>query len=110
MTYEIKIDVSKIDKASLYKGTKGTYLTLQVIETPKSEYGTHMVKQVLSKDVYQKLTEEQRKNIPILGNMKPSKFQPVETVVAEEVTSPQEKTQVIDPLAAPAETDSPLPF
>jgi hypothetical protein len=106
MTYEIRIDVSKIDKASLYKGAKGNYLTLQVIETPKSEYGTHMVKQVLSKEAYSALTEEQRKAIPILGNMKPSKFQPVETVVAEEVTRPQEKTQVADPL----ENSDQLPF
>ena len=38
---------------------------------------------------YQYLTEEQRKNIPILGSFQPSKFGNVETVVAEEVKATQ---------------------
>lgn len=105
--FQIRIDVSKIDKESLYKGEKGTYLTLECVELKQaSQYGdTHLVKQQLSKEVYQKMTEEQKKNIPILGNMKPSKFQPVQTVEAEEV-NPQRQQQE----AAPATDDSGLPF
>jgi hypothetical protein len=108
MNYEIKIDVTKIDKASLYKGEKGTYMTLQVTETKNNQYGsTHMVKQVLSKERYQAMTEEQRKAIPILGNMSPSKFQPVETVVAEEV-KPRTAVPMPDPI--PTDDGTSLPF
>ncbi len=34
-----KINVSKIDKARLFKGEKGTYLDLILTETPNSTYG-----------------------------------------------------------------------
>lgn len=109
MNYQIRIDVTKIDKASLFKGEKGTYMTLDVFEVKNSKYGdTHMVKQVLSKEKYQSLTDEQKKQIPILGNMAPSKFQPVQTVVAEEVNAPQhqQQAQQNDPLNG----DDTLPF
>lgn len=61
----VKIDVTKIDKARLFKGTKGTYLDLILIETPNGEYGDYMVKQSISK-------EERLANVqmPILGNAK----------------------------------------
>jgi hypothetical protein len=36
---KIKIDVSKIDKAALYKGAKGTYLDAVMWPTPDSQYG-----------------------------------------------------------------------
>lgn len=76
--FQIKIDVSKIDKNSLYKGEKGTYLTLDCIELKQTgQYGdTHMVKQVYSKEAYSVMSEERRKAIPILGNMKPNDYQP----------------------------------
>lgn len=81
MNYQIKIYVSKIDKASIFHGEKGKYVMLDVVEVKNSQYGdTHFVKQVLSKERYQAMTEEERKKIPILGNMKPSKFQPIERV------------------------------
>ena len=35
----IKIDVTKIDKALLYKGTKGTYLDVVLFETPDDKFG-----------------------------------------------------------------------
>ena len=105
MNYEIKIDVSKIDKASIYEGQKGKYITLQVSEVKNSQYGdTHIVKQVLSKDRYNAMSEDERKNIPIIGNMKPSKFQPVQTVVAEEVKS------VADVPTPAQEQSNDLPF
>jgi hypothetical protein len=49
----IKIDVTKIDKEALYKGAKGTYLTLTVWPNKDGEdqYGNHAsVKQDLGKD------------------------------------------------------------
>ena len=38
----IKVDVTKIDKGALFKGTKGTYLDLSVLMRPdEDEYGNH---------------------------------------------------------------------
>lgn len=108
MNYQIRIDVSKIDKASIYKGEKGSYVTLDVVEVKNSQYGdTHFVKQVLSKERYQAMTEDERKKIPILGNMKPSKFQPIERVEAEEV-KPQAAPVQADPLAGVTESEFPF--
>lgn len=68
MNYQIRIDVSKIDKASIYKGEKGLYVTLDVVEVKNSQYGdTHFVKQVLSKERYQAMTEDERKKNPYFG-------------------------------------------
>lgn len=89
MNYEIKIDVTKIDKTALFKGQKGTYLTLDVIETPNGKYGTHMVKQHYDKDAYNALSDEQKKNIPILGNMVESKFQKQSTPAQQAPTPVQ---------------------
>lgn len=54
-----KIDVSKIDKTRLFKGAKGVYLDLVIIETPNGKYGTHMIKQSAPKGT----------EMPILGNI-----------------------------------------
>ncbi len=58
-----KIDVTKIDKARLFKGAKGTYLDIILIETPNGQYGDYMIKQSITK-------EERAANVqmPILGN------------------------------------------
>ena len=55
----LKIDVTKIDKNRLFKGEKGTYLNLILIETPNSQYSDYMVKQQVSK-------EEREKGIEII--------------------------------------------
>jgi len=64
----VKIDVSKIDKARLFKGEKGTYLDLTTfidLENP-SEYGDHgFISQSVSKE-----EREQKVQTPILGNVK----------------------------------------
>lgn len=39
----IRLDVTKINKARLFKGEKGTYLNCTLIETPNSEYGDYMI-------------------------------------------------------------------
>ncbi len=78
MTILAKIDVSKIDKARLYKGAKGTYLDLVIVEK-RSDYGDDfMICQSVSKD-------ERQKGIKgaILGNGKyarssaPASTQPI---------------------------------
>lgn len=62
---KIKIDVSKIDKARLFRGQKGVYLDAVAIETPNSEYGDYMVVQDVKK-------EEREAGVKgnILGNIK----------------------------------------
>ena len=60
----IKIDVTKIDKAALFKGQKGTYLTLTVWPNKDGEdqYGNHAsVKQDLGKD-------RRDEKAPFIGN------------------------------------------
>lgn len=97
MNYNLKIDIKKLNHAfvhaiqgktekveclcipvnEFYKGKNGElYLTLGITEKQTvSQYGdTHFAKQQLEKDNYNKLTDEQKKNIPIIGNMQPSKF------------------------------------
>lgn len=59
------IDVTKIDKSKLIKGEKGTYLNLAIIETPNSEYNTHMIVQSISKE-----EREAGKEGAILGGAK----------------------------------------
>lgn len=46
-----KINVTKIDKAKLFKGEKGTYLDICLIETPNGAYDQdYMVVQSVSKE------------------------------------------------------------
>lgn len=62
----VRIDVTKIDKARLFKGKKGIYLDIVLVETPDDQYGnSHMVVQSVSK-------EERQQGVrgAILGNAK----------------------------------------
>lgn len=61
-----KLDVSKIDKSKLYKGEKGTYLELVLMETKDDKYGNDFM-------VVQGVTKEDREagvKGAILGNAK----------------------------------------
>lgn len=63
-----KIDVTKIDKAGLFRGEKGTYLDVTIwVDTKKqSQYGDHgMITQDVSKD-----EKAQGVQGAILGNVK----------------------------------------
>jgi hypothetical protein len=61
----VKIDVKKLDQKRFFKGEKGTYCDLILIETPNGEYGDYMVKQSITKE--ERLAKLQ---MPILGNAK----------------------------------------
>jgi hypothetical protein len=59
-----KIDVTKIEKARLFKGVKGTYLDIVLIESRDSKYGDDYM-------VVQSVTKEERLagvKGPIIGN------------------------------------------
>ena len=68
MIIKAKIDVSKIDKSKLYKGTKGTYLDITLLENRDGvdQYGNHfMIVQDVSKE-----EREAGNRGAILGNAK----------------------------------------
>lgn len=61
-----KIDVTKIDKSKLFKGTKGTYLDVILIATSEDKYGNDFM-------VCQSVSQEDRRagvKGAILGNAK----------------------------------------
>lgn len=59
-----KIDVKKLDKSKLYKGEKGTYANITLIETPGGKYGDWMVVEDKAKDA------PREEKSTILGNGK----------------------------------------
>lgn len=61
----IRIDVTKIDKARLFKGQKGTYLNLVLFDKPDEHGNAGFVKQEVSKEERERGVE-----MPILGNWK----------------------------------------
>lgn len=68
--------VIDIDESGMFLGEKGCYLNMAAIEMNESRYGdTHVVKVSLAKEVVEKMTEEERKAIPILGGMHPLQSQ-----------------------------------
>jgi hypothetical protein len=112
MNYQLKIDVKKLNKAFVYQiqgksakvecvcipvsefyhGKNGElYCNLQITEKKQvGQYGdTHFAKQSLEKASYNALSEEQRKAIPILGNMEPSKFGNNTTTTTTQTAEPQ---------------------
>lgn len=86
--------VIPVEDANLYVGQKGCYLNLTAIEMQNSQYGdTHCIKQNLDKNVYDTMTEEQRRAMPIIGSMRPL-----------------EKSQAALDTAYMVETNDDLPF
>ena len=83
--------VIPIEKNKLFIGEKGVYLDLIAFEIdPAKRKGeskdTHLVKQSFSKDEREKMTEEQLKELPIIGNFQVwSGLQEAEAVSSMEV-------------------------
>ena len=55
-------------KSRLFDGKQGLYLDLAAWES-KSEYSSHLVKESVSKEEREKMSEEERKQQPTVGNM-----------------------------------------
>ena len=56
---------------NLFKGEKGVYLDCTAFELKNKRADskdTHLIKQSLPKEIYEEMTEEERRAIPILGN------------------------------------------
>ena len=77
---EVPCLVVPIKMANLFLGEKGCYLNLYAWENRDGvtgQYGdTHGIKQSIAKETREKMTEEERKALPFLGNMKPRAAQP----------------------------------
>lgn len=59
----------------MFKGDKGLYVDITAIAVKDPKFDdTHILKQGLPKEVYEKLTDEQKKSTPIFGNMGPWKI------------------------------------
>ena len=82
------------DNPSIYLGEKGCYLSMTAVEVSNPQYGdTHCLKPDLPKEVRERMTQEQRDALPIIGNMRPLvKGQPISQTVSSEQpeTEPQE--------------------
>lgn len=62
--------VIPVDDSGMFLGEKGCYLNMTAIEMREARYGdTHCVKVSLPKEQYETMTEDERKNTPILGGM-----------------------------------------
>jgi hypothetical protein len=104
----IKIDVTKLDKARFFKGEKGTYadLTAFVDLDNQSEYGDNGT-------VTQSVTKEEKQQgvkMPILGNVKVfwRDGAPQANVAQSAPQAPQQAPQV--PSVAADDFDDPIPF
>lgn len=124
MNYQLKIDIKKLNRTFVYQiqgrtekveclcipvsefyhGKNGElYCTIGITEKQTvGTYGdTHFAKQQLEKEAYNRLSDEQKRAIPIIGNMQPSKFanqSKIETVQDEVVLLPSETSQQTDDL------------
>ncbi len=92
--FEIKINLAKLPKVmktklqngencivipikdnSIFEGKSGLYLSLLAYETKEIRFGeTHFLKLNIDKAIYQKMTDEERRNQQILGSLKPLEF------------------------------------
>jgi hypothetical protein len=59
-----------IEANHLFKGKSGIYLDMTAFELKEiKDNQTHLIKQSLPKEIYKAQTEEQKKAMPILGNV-----------------------------------------
>lgn len=64
--------VIPLDESGLYAGEKGVYLDTVLVESPNNAFGdSHFVRQNFPKKIFEAMSEEERKQIPILGNVRP---------------------------------------
>lgn len=67
----VKCIVFPIEANSLFEGEKGIYLDLQAYELKERKPDrkqTHIIKQSLPENIYRLLSEEDKKNLPIIGD------------------------------------------
>lgn len=60
-----------LDDNDIFEGESGAYLSLVAFEANLSDGKTHIVKRSIKREDVEAMTEEQRKSIPIVGDIKP---------------------------------------
>lgn len=124
MNYNIKLNLSKLssfvaaikgktttkkclciplDSDGVYVGEKGIYLDLSAIETKEQKFNqSHFIRVSIPKEAYQQLSEDEKKNITIVGNMKvmerPAAVNPLVETAAEAAVENTEDGFGIDDL------------
>lgn len=64
--------VIPLEDGDLFEGQSGVYLSLTAWANSNLKDGkTHLIKQSFSKEVRDGMSKEERKNMPIIGDMKP---------------------------------------
>lgn len=59
-----------IDDSGLFLGKQGCYLNMTAIEMQNPQFSdTHCIKVSFDKEVYERMTEEERKSQPIIGGL-----------------------------------------
>ena len=69
---EIECLIIPINQNHLIKGEKGVYIDMQAYELKEKKADrkdTHLIKQGFPKEVFDAMTEEEKKSTPILGNL-----------------------------------------
>lgn len=68
-----KCYVVKLDESGMFYNDKSVYLEATAWENKQpGQYGdTHGIKQKVKKETFQAMTDEQRKAMPYIGNMRP---------------------------------------
>lgn len=75
-----------IDANHLFKGKSGIYLDMTAFELKEiKDNQTHLIKQSLPKEVYKAQTEEEKRAMPILGNVSTFEASTSEPVSSTEV-------------------------
>jgi hypothetical protein len=99
---KLRLDVTKIDKAGLYKGTKGTYLDCVAwpSKTPGQYGDTHYVVQELSKE-----KRDAGEKGAIIGNMTVPDDEPPQS----QQSRPLQRQQKMDEVFTDDDSDS-IPF
>jgi len=93
---DVKCLIIPIEQNHLFEGKSGIYLDATAFELKNPKEGsrdTHLIKQSLPKEVYEPMTEEQRRSMPIIGNL--AVYEPTQTTVSS---------------AEPIKDDDDLPF
>lgn len=66
-----------IDESGLFLGDKGCYLNMTAIEMQNPQYSdTHCIKVSLDREVYERMTDEERAAQPIIGGLHELKNKP----------------------------------
>ena len=78
------------DNANIFLGEKGCYMNFTAVEVQNPQYGdTHLIKGDIPKEVYEKMSDEERNAQPIFGNVRPIK--PREMAVTGSISMDEEQ-------------------